>query len=134
MNPLSLLPSAPRVLVAEDQPAMRALLARTLRGAGYEVTEVGDGDALWREVGREDEPDLVVSDIHMPGLSGLEVLARLRESDWMMPVILISAFADIATLLDANRLGVSRVLTKPFEMSDLVRTAKRLVDPAPTPD
>jgi DNA-binding response OmpR family regulator len=120
------------VLVADDQPAMRALLARTLRGAGYEV---GDGDALWRELGDErGEPDLVVSDIHLPGVSGLEVLARLRQSDWMMPVILISAFADLATLPDANRQGVSRVLTKPFEMHDLVRTAQALVDPTPTPD
>lgn len=126
----------PKVLVAEDQPAMRQLLVRTLRSAGYDVQEVADGDALWREVGRQDhrEPDLVVSDIHMPGLSGLDVLSRLRESDWIMPVILITAFPDIATLVDANRLGVSRVLTKPFEMSDLVRTAKGLVDPTPDDD
>lgn len=128
--------SVPKILLAEDQPVMRELVARTLRGAGYDVVEVQDGDALWRELAdpRPDEdnpraPDLVISDIRMPGLDGLEVLARIRQRAPTTPVILMTAFGDPLTLLRAMDLGASWVFSKPFDLKQLVVAAIGLVEP-----
>lgn len=126
----------PRVLVAEDQPAMLALIARLLRDQGYEVVEISDGAILWDELrtcqlGAEDarEPDLIVSDVRMPGRSGLEVLALVRKSDWATPVILITAFGDRETHDHAYRLGAAQVFNKPFDLRHLIATARQLVPP-----
>ncbi len=128
----------PKVLVAEDQPAMRQLLSSSLRAVGYDVIELPDGASLWSELrGVLDDldsprdPDLVISDIRMPGLDGLEVLARLRATDWATPVILITAFGTDETIREARRLGATLVLNKPFDIDDLIAAARSLVDPLP---
>ena len=72
----------------------------------------------------------MISDIKMPGLSGLDLLDTLRRSDWAMPVILITAFGDRETHDEAIRLGAVRVFDKPFELDDLVETALRIVPPS----
>jgi len=121
-------PHAGHVLLAEDDPDMRALMAWTLRADGYEVQEVADGDELLRVLGTVEDgserPDLVVSDVQMPGASGLEVLARLRASRTPLPVLLVTAFGDWETHARAERLG-AEVLDKPFELDDL---RKRVFD------
>lgn len=128
--------SIPKILLAEDQPVMRALLARTLRGAGYDVVEVQDGTALWGELTHpledEDNPrpaDLVISDIRMPGVGGLEVLARIRKRNPQAAVILMTAFGDPLTLRRAMDLGASWVFSKPFDLEQLVAAAASLVPP-----
>lgn len=119
-------PLAPLVLVAEDDDEMRALMTRALRRDGYEVLAAHDGSALFaavrasRSAGRE--PDLVVSDVRMPNLDGLELVLRLRDEGCEVPVVLVSAFADAPTIERAKRLGVAHVLSKPFDLDDL-RTA-----------
>lgn len=124
-----------RVLLAEDDPDMRALLARALRRIGYSVVEVQDGLALLQRVrsGLDDEhdvaPDLIISDIRMPGCSGLEVLAGLRACDWAMPVILITAFGDEAAHAEARRLGAALLLDKPFDLDDLLHVAQAIIPP-----
>lgn len=134
MGPTQALPQrfhprhAPRVLLAEDDPEMRALMAWALRADGYEVHEVGDGDALLQALGTveagEEGPDLVVTDVQMPGASGLEVLERLRRSRARLPVLLVTAFGDWETHARAERLG-AEVLDKPIELDDL---RKRVFD------
>ncbi len=116
-----------RIVVAEDDDEMRTLLASALRRDGYEVIEVNTGDQLLHELGNEllqpstMRPDLIVSDIRMPGCTGIEVLAGLRRADWATPVILITAFPDGETHSEATRLGAT-VFDKPFDIDDL-RTA-----------
>lgn len=136
-------PARRRVLVAEDQPMVRQLLARSLRAAGYDVTELSDGTSLWRELMlvldphlakdpySEDlrEADLVVSDVRMPGLDGLEVLARLRASGWSTPFILVTAFGSHHTHAEGTRLGAARIFAKPLDVQDVVEAARGLVDP-----
>jgi len=124
---------AKRVLLAEDDGEMCRLLADALRLEGYEVTETFDGlelldliDALRLEV-LDDyllPVDLIISDIRMPWVSGLEVLRELRQRDRATPVILITAFGDEQTHAEARRLGACAVLDKPFDLDqfrDLVR-------------
>ena len=123
----------PRVLVAEDDREMRRLVCRAMRRAGYQVTEVEDGRALVSTLSQlmtqapERMPDLIISDVRMPGCTGLEVLARLRRSETAIPVILITAFGDQQTHTEAARLGAVRVLDKPFDVDELCAAAQELV-------
>ncbi|MBZ4415412.1 response regulator transcription factor [Myxococcus sp. RHSTA-1-4] len=125
--------SAPRVLLAEDQPEMRALLLRALKRRGYDVVDAPDGPELIRAIveglmAKETQiPDLIVTDVRMPGFSGLEVLARLRREGWTTPVILITAFGDAKLHEEAAQLGAACVLNKPFAMEDLCEAVEALV-------
>lgn len=129
-------PDRIRVLVAEDDPALREMLAEELSDAGYLVTTVENGRDLLSYVKHADappqrlKPDLVVSDIRMPGLSGMDVLESLRDSDWATPVILVTAFGDPETHEEARRLGAAHVFNKPFDIDDLVATARDIVPPS----
>lgn len=133
------LPTAPRVLVAEDDDAMRALLEETLGRRGYTVETAATGPALLRRVAQSVQPrttlplpDLLITDVRMPGLGGLDVVAALRAADAWLPVIVITGFGDAPTLARARRLGAAQVLEKPFELDELCRLAQGLLSHTPT--
>ena len=116
----------PRILLAEDDAEMRALVSDDLRRAGYSVVECADGVALLRRLDSVNRTqgvgvDLVVSDVRMPELTGLEVLERLRGADPFTPYIVVTAFGSAETRCAAARLGAIAVLDKPFEIKDLLR-------------
>ena len=117
------------VLLAEDDPAFRRLIASVLAEEGYEVIEAADGPSLLAQIEstlnvRRERADsfLIVADIRMPGLTGLDVLAILRCANRTTPVILITAFGDEATHAEGRELGAVAVLDKPFNVQEL-RTA-----------
>jgi DNA-binding response OmpR family regulator len=112
-----------RVLLAEDDPDMLALMALVLRGEGLEVVEAADGNQALALLGAggadgAERVDLVVADVRMPGCSGLDVLQRLRGAPGSPPVVLVTAFGDPETHVRARTLGAA-VLVKPFELDDL---------------
>lgn len=117
----------PRVIVAEDEPDVRRLVAVALRGLGYEIIEARTGAELLDHIadgllsgdpgGR---PDVIISDIRMPGLTGLEILAGLRQAQWQTAIVLMTAYADRATQEEARRLGADAFFQKPFEIDDLM--------------
>jgi CheY-like chemotaxis protein len=115
----------PRLLLAEDDFELRTMLAQNLRKDGYQVIEAKDGAQLvdllrsWLVERRAEPIDLVVSDNRMPGWSGLEFLRSLRQADWAIPVVLITAFGDEDLHREARRLGAAAVLDKPFDVEDL---------------
>jgi CheY-like chemotaxis protein len=126
----------PVVLVAEDDPEMRRLLATVLPRWGFDVVLAHDGDELTDRVqrflhGTSEErahpPDLIISDVRMPGHSGLSVLEYLREHDGKTPFVVITAFGDASTHAEARRLGAARVLDKPFDLNHLRATVLELV-------
>jgi DNA-binding response OmpR family regulator len=127
-----------QILLAEDEPEMRAMLARRLRSRGHRVIEASDGTRLHALIddlvlaGPPGAPaiDLVISDVRMPGCSGMEVLAWLRRCDWRTPIILITAFGDDELHAEARRLGAFAVFDKPFDLDDLC-TAILNVQPPP---
>jgi CheY-like chemotaxis protein/ribosome-associated translation inhibitor RaiA len=130
-----------RILIAEDDLEMRRLLAWSLKQASYEVVECQDGTTLMKKLGllgpqRGQQPiDLVISDIRMPGATGLQFLENAQGMDNAPPVILISAFADRETFAQAARLGAATLLPKPFDMDELlvkVRELLPLVDTSTT--
>lgn len=116
----------PRVLVAEDDDTFRRLLVTTLRRDGFEIVEARTGRELLDHVAaveQSGEPfDVIVSDVRMPGMTGMDALAGLRNADWAVPVILITAFGDEETRMEALRLGAGAFFAKPFDLADL-RTA-----------
>jgi DNA-binding response OmpR family regulator len=115
----------PRILLAEDDVEMRRFVSLSLRKDGYDVLEVGSGDDLLAQLGQAltyaatFNVDLIISDIRMPGISGLEVLAGLRTYVGAPPIVLITAFGDAATHAEAERLGAVAVFDKPFDMDDV---------------
>jgi DNA-binding response OmpR family regulator len=125
------------VLVAEDDPDLRRLLATALRKHGCSVIEAVDGTDLVEHIGSallfgnlrgELEPiALVITDIRMPGHSGLEVLDQLRRADISAHVILVSAHTDDAMRAEAERLGADALLPKPFDIDELCAIARRLL-------
>ena len=115
----------PRILLAEVDGEMRSVLAAALRQDGYEVTEARDGRELLRYLASDHLDhdgqvfDLVISELRVPGRSGLEVLAGLRLSDRATPFILTTAFCDEECHEEARRLGAVAVFDKPFDLDDL---------------
>nr|HEX4318837.1 response regulator [Kofleriaceae bacterium] len=115
------------VLLAEDDVTLRGLVATALRGAGHDVVEVGDGaealeyvgDVLERDLAELRAPDVVISDVHMPHLTGLHVAASLRGTRPAIPTILITAFGDVDSHAMAKRVGAVAMLDKPFDLDAL---------------
>lgn len=126
-----------RVLLAEDDAAMRALLACTLRRTGFDVIESSSGYETLEWLARSliDEPpiDLLISDVRMPGYDGLNILASLRQADTPTPVILITAFGSTAVHAAAARLGAFATVDKPFDVAHLMILARSAVRAAARP-
>ena len=125
----------PLVLLAEDDDMFRHLLSGILRRDGYNVLEAKDGARLRRLVeellqsGCDARPELIISDVRMPGASGLGVLELLRVYDWYTPVILMTAFGSPELEARARQLGAATVFSKPFALEDFRR---RVQDILPT--
>lgn len=113
-----------RLLVVDDDAEMRALLADVLSGEGYAVAEAANGaEALIRL--RAEPFAAIVLDKNMPGLSGLDILPGMRTICPDMPVILITAFGDVASYVDAMEKGAFAYVFKPFRMEELLKTLER---------
>jgi two-component system response regulator (stage 0 sporulation protein F) len=121
------------VLVVDDDESMRQLVGAALVNEGFEVNEAVSGsDLVWvlnsiiADAGPSDGVDLIVLDLRMPGMNGLEIVRKLRDARWRTPAILMTAFPDPEVLTEANRLGVP-VLSKPFSLEALTRMAVTLL-------
>jgi CheY-like chemotaxis protein len=129
---------APRVIVAEDEADVRQLVAVALRGLGYDIIEARSGAELLDELGDSllegdpaGRPDIIISDIRMPGLTGLEILAGLRQAEWPTAIVLMTAYADRATREEARRLGVDAFFEKPFDIDDLMTAVVNMTPLSP---
>lgn len=120
-----------RVIFAEDDEAMRQLVTASLSRKGFDVVECSNGAELVELIERHIEGrahpaiDVIVSDVQMPGRTGLECLRGLRRFDKKFPFIIITAFGDMATYEDAFRSGATAVFDKPFDLEALVQAIRR---------
>jgi DNA-binding response OmpR family regulator len=125
----------PRILLAEDHDAMRKFLLETLQAEGYDVTECRDGAEFLLHFeaffvrGQSVDFDVIISDILMPGLTGLEILEDARHYDGFPPMILITAFGDQNTRARAVKAGAAAVFDKPFEIDELLEKVRELTRP-----
>jgi two-component system, NtrC family, response regulator HydG len=117
----------PRVLLVDDESGIVQTLAILLKGEGYRVASALGGKA-GIEALDEEIPDLVISDIRMPGATGLEVLAKAHERDPELPVILMTAQASLQSAMRAVNEGAFYYLQKPFSNDELLAICKRAVE------
>src|SRR5579872_5560713 len=116
-----------RILVADDEASARSGLASLLRDEGYEVTLAEDGFKALARL-QESAPDVMVTDLRMPGLDGIELLRRAREIDPDLVVVLVTAFADVETAVRAMKEGAEHYLTKPLQIDELVVVLQRALE------
>jgi len=110
-----------KVLIAEDEAAIREIIAITLKRAGYEVTEACDGEeALLTYTERENEFDVVLLDIMMPNMDGLEVCKRLRKISSTVGIIMLTAKTQEMDKVSGLLMGADDYITKPFSPSELM--------------
>ncbi len=115
-----------RILIAEDQTDIRNLLVLNLRNAGYEVTDVADGvAALASETAQSN--DLLILDLMMPGLDGLEVCKTLRARGCHTPILMLTAKSTELDRVLGLELGADDYLTKPFSLAELLARVKALL-------
>jgi EAL domain-containing protein (putative c-di-GMP-specific phosphodiesterase class I)/CheY-like chemotaxis protein len=116
-------PSVGRVLIVEDDPSLLEAYSDILMDEGFDVTSVPDGEGALRALERE-AFEVVLSDVVMPGGTGLDVLHAVRERDLDVPVVLVTGSPSVETAIQALEMGALRYLLKPVAAGDLVKTVK----------
>ncbi|MDP2576696.1 MAG: sigma-54 dependent transcriptional regulator [Candidatus Palauibacterales bacterium] len=121
----------PKVYILDDDVTFAKLLAANLGKAGRFRTEIcDDGQALLNRT-TEEPADAVITDLVMPGMSGIDVTRRLRESDRHLPIFVLTAHADMETAIEALKVGATEYLTKPVNMDELLTLLKRSLEERP---
>jgi excisionase family DNA binding protein len=117
-------PARPRVLVADDEASIRELLGKTLALAEYHVDSVPDGRSAIDRL-RLENYDLLIADLRMPGMDGLQLTREARRFNSSLKVIIITGYSSEATAIEAVNLGVNGYITKPFRVPQVLSAVAR---------
>lgn len=123
-----------RILIADDEAHMRRVIELSLRRGGYELVIAHDGrEAV--QLARTERPALIVMDVNMPELNGVEALRELKQTPETadIPVIMLTARGHVPTRQEAESSGAALFLTKPFSPTQLLDEVRRLLPPVPPP-
>ena len=123
----------PRILIVDDDPGQRSLLDSFLRSQGFETVTVASGE-LALEALRTGAFSMMISDVRMPGLSGLDTMRLARQEHAVLPILLVTAYADIREAVGAMRDGALNYLAKPIDLDELLLTVQQatgIAEPAP---
>jgi two-component system, NtrC family, response regulator AtoC len=115
----------PTILVVEDEEKLRRVIELQLKTAGFEVEQTGSAEAGLKLA---DHADLILTDLRLPGISGLELLANLRRQDSHTPVIVMTAFGSIETAVEAMKAGAADFLPKPFSLDHLMTVVNKALE------
>jgi DNA-binding NtrC family response regulator len=115
------------ILIVDDEPHLPHQFARFLRKQSYEVCTVGDGESGLQELQRR-TIDLILLDVRLPKLSGLEVLVQIRKLEPDIPVVMLTAFGDVQTAVKAIKLGAADYLLKGFDLDGLLLVVQRALE------
>jgi DNA-binding NtrC family response regulator len=126
---------SPRILVVDDDPGQRSLLDSFLRSQGFGTVVVDSGEKALETL-RAGKFDMMISDVRMPGLTGLETLRRARQEHATLPVLLVTAFTDVRDAVAAMRDGAVNYLSKPIDLDELLASVRQAtgISPAPRQD
>src|SRR5437764_1503364 len=116
-----------RVLVVDDEASARNGYERLLKQAGYAVDLAEEGAHALR-IAAEHPPDVVITDVKMPGMDGMQLLEKLREQDPDLPVVVVTAFGDVSVAVQAMRRGADDFLTKPVDIDALAVIVERCLE------
>jgi DNA-binding NtrC family response regulator len=117
---------APRILIVDDDPGQRSLLSSFLRSQGFETVLADSGERALETL-RTGKFDMMISDVRMPGLSGLDTLRRARKEHATLPVLLVTAYADIREAVGAMRDGAVNYLAKPIDLDELLASVQQAI-------
>jgi len=115
------------ILIVDDEPNYRLILSELLKDEGYEVFTAESGESAMKVI-RETDLDLVITDMLMPGISGMELLTEVKIFDPDLPVIMITAFGEVEKAVAAMQAGAFNYLTKPFNNDELLVSIKKAMD------
>src|ERR1700730_14782784 len=115
------------ILVVEDEAKMRRLLELQLGEEGFAVHSAADAEAGLQLLVRE-KPDLVVTDLRLPGMSGLEFLQAVKRVNAALPVVVMTAYGTVESAVEAMKVGASNYVTKPFSFDELVLVIRKELD------
>ena len=119
----------PKILLAEDDNDMRRFLVKALQNAGYEVIDYDNGLSAYRRL-REEPFELLLTDIVMPEMDGIELARRAAELDPDIKIMFITGFAAVALNPDSQAPKEAKVLSKPFHLRDLVNEVQKMLKAA----
>jgi DNA-binding NtrC family response regulator len=114
-----------RVLVVEDEEKLRRVIQLQLQSAGFEVDQSGTAEDALRYA---DRADLVITDLKLPGMDGLQLISALRRQNSRTPVIVITAFGSVETAVEAMKAGAADFVTKPFSLDHLLTVANKALE------
>jgi two-component system cell cycle response regulator CpdR len=114
------------ILLVEDDESLRKFLALALTRAGHEVVDYGDGHEAWAVL-KDADFDLLLTDIVMPGMDGIELAKRAAEKDAAMKIMFITGFAAVALHPASNAPKQAKVLSKPFHLREIVAEVERMM-------
>ncbi|HZY10434.1 MAG TPA: response regulator [Bacteroidota bacterium] len=115
-----------RILVVDDEEALRTVLSSELTGAGYEVSSAADGDEAISIV-QNKKFDLILLDIKMPKVDGFEVLKFVKPKYPAIKIIMLTGFADLKNAIESKKHGAEDFVSKPYDLVDLLTTIERVL-------
>ncbi|MEJ2698421.1 MAG: response regulator, partial [Desulfuromonadales bacterium] len=116
-----------KILVVDDEHLIRWSLEQNLKKQGYDVFAAGTGEEALKVV-REESPDLMLLDIQLPGISGLEVLEKVKEGEEEIIVIMVTALGVLETAVKAMRMGAYDYINKPFNLDELAIVIRKALE------
>src|SRR3990172_4862001 len=116
-----------KILVVDDEPGMRSLLSKVLMKGGYFVNAFEAGEEALQTLS-EEEYDLAILDIEMPGMNGIELLKRIKQKDPSLSVVMITAYGSLQSAVEAMRQGAYDYLSKPFEMEEIKLVVEKALE------
>lgn len=115
-----------RILVVDDEEALRTVLSAELEGEGYLVSTAGDGEEAIKLIGQQ-VFNLILLDIKMPNVDGFEVLKFVKQKQPSTKVIMLTGFADLKNAIESKKLGAEDFVSKPYDLVDLLTTVERVL-------
>ncbi len=117
----------PKIWIADDDEAIRIVLEEGLKSTGLEISTYADGESLIMAL-EDDRPDLIISDIKMPGMHGYDLLKHIKNNYEKLPVIIMTAFTDMQAAIDAYGGGAFEYIPKPFDLEEAIAIVKKALD------
>jgi len=115
-----------KILVVDDEEALRTVLSSELESEGYLVQAAADGESAMKILG-DQEFNLVLLDIKMPNVDGFEVLKFVKQKHPLTKVIMLTGFADLKNAIESKKLGAEDFVSKPYDLVDLLTTVERVL-------
>src|SRR5580700_6448507 len=117
----------PTILIVEDEPKMSRLLSLSLTEEGYEAEVAGDAESALKIL-RKQSIDLVLTDLRLPGMNGLEFLQAAKRAHAELPVVVMTAYGTVNTAVEAMKAGASDYVLKPFSLDEIKLVVSKALD------